>query len=316
MSSGKGKVLVIRGGALGDFILTLPVFRALRTTFPEIHLEVLGYPKLVELARLGGLVDRSERIEGVALASFFARGGELDESMQEYFSQFALIISYLYDPDGIFQSNVARCSSAQFVVGPHRPVESQPIHATEVFLKPLESLAIFGPDPEPRIPLEGLEFPETGRARLALHPGSGSPSKNWAMENWAGLVSYLVSETDWDFTVVGGEVEGEQVQRLADLIPMDRREVLYCRPLAELALKLTRADLFLGHDSGISHLAAAVGLPLVVLWGSTVEEIWCPRAPRVEVLKHPDGLSSLSKEWVIDTLLRQMTSRHPAAEDA
>src|SRR5467141_2184171 len=143
----RGKILVIRGGAIGDFILTLPAVAALRRHFPEAHLEVLGYPHIAQLAVAGGLVNRIQAIEARPLAGFFARHGELSEDLVDYFSEFDLIISYLYDPDQIFRTNVARCTGAQFIAGPHRPNERSTIHATQLYLKPLEHLAIFDADP-------------------------------------------------------------------------------------------------------------------------------------------------------------------------
>src|SRR5881397_215470 len=121
----RGKILVIRGGAIGDFILTLPVFAALRQQFPDAPLEVLGYRHIAQLALAGGLADDVKSIEARALASFFARDGRLDQSLARYFAGFALIISYLYDPDEIFQSNVGHSSAAQLIVGPHRPDEKR-----------------------------------------------------------------------------------------------------------------------------------------------------------------------------------------------
>src|SRR5271157_4348168 len=121
MSVFRGKILVIRGGAIGDFILTLPALAALRQQFPEAFLEVLGYPHIVQLALTAGLVDCARSIDARPLASFFARNGDLAEEMRDYFSEFDLILSYLYDPDDIFRTNVGRCSPAQFIAGPHRP---------------------------------------------------------------------------------------------------------------------------------------------------------------------------------------------------
>jgi len=87
----RGKILVIRGGAIGDFILTLPAIRALRSTFPETHLEVLGYPVVAELAVRGGLIDGFRSIEARALAGFFARNAKLDPELSAYFESFSLI---------------------------------------------------------------------------------------------------------------------------------------------------------------------------------------------------------------------------------
>ncbi len=74
----QGKILVIRGGAIGDFILTLPVLAALRRQFPDTALEVLGYPHIASLAAAGQLVDAVRPIEARPLAGFFARAGDLD----------------------------------------------------------------------------------------------------------------------------------------------------------------------------------------------------------------------------------------------
>src|SRR6185436_4084507 len=64
------------------------------------------------------------------------------------------VLSYLYDPDQIFQTNVARCSKALFIIGPHRPDEKLNFHATDALLKPLERLAIFAADPVPRLRID------------------------------------------------------------------------------------------------------------------------------------------------------------------
>src|SRR3989475_11065804 len=230
-----GKILVIRGGAIGDFILTLPVLAALRQQFPDARLEVLGYPHIAQLALAGGLADDMKSIEARALASFFARDGQLDEGLARYFAGFALIISYLYDPDEIFQSNVGRCSAAQFIVGPHRPEEKLALHATEGFLKPLERLAIYEADPVPILPIN--QQPSTLH-QLALHPGSGSERKNWPEENWMRLIQHLQTATRFSFLLVGGEAEVGRLRRLSVVFPPDRLELAQCLPFAELAQRL------------------------------------------------------------------------------
>jgi heptosyltransferase-2 len=288
----RGKILVIRGGAIGDFILTLPAIAALRQQFPEAHLEVLGYPHIVQLALAGGLVNRVQPIEARGLANFFARNGELSEDLRDYFSEFNIIVSYLYDPDEIFKTNVARCSPGQFIVGPHRPDEANKIHATKVFLQPLERLAIFASDVVPRLPLASQ--PATPNLQLALHPGSGSERKNWSEEKWGELIEQLLATTDVNLLLVGGEAEGERLQRLAAALPPTRCTVAKHLPLAELARRLKSCIGFAGHDSGITHLAAAVGLPCVVLWADTVEEIWRPQGERVQIIRELSGLSNLS----------------------
>ncbi len=286
----RGNILVIRGGAIGDFILTLPAVSALRRQFPEARLEILGYPHIAQLAVAGGLADRAQSIEARALAGFFARGGELDADLVGYFSGFDIIVSYLYDPDTIFQTNIGRCTHAQFIAAPHRPDEAAGIHATKVYLKPLERLAIFDADPVPRLSLNAQ--PSTLN-RLALHPGSGGEHKNWPEAKWARLLEHLVSSTSLNLLLVGGEAEGDRLEHLAAALPPARLKMARNLPLAELACLLDGCVAFIGHDSGISHLAAAVGLPGLILWGDTAEEIWRPPNERVVVLRHPHGLACL-----------------------
>ena len=299
MSATKPRILVIRGGAIGDFILTLPAIAALRKQFSQAHLEVLGYPHIVQLAVAGGLADRVQPIEARGLAGFFARDGALEPDLMDYFSEFDLVVSYLYDPDEIFKSNLRRCLFGQFIAGPHRPNEAEPIHATQVYLKPLERLAIFDADPVPRLSLNSQ--PSTLN-QLALHPGSGSEKKNWPETKWAEFIARLTGSTKLDLLLVGGEAEGGRLQRLAAAVPPERRQVAQSLPLPDLARRLQSCAAFVGHDSGISHLAAALGLPCLVLWADALEEIWRPQGERVVVLREMAGVGAISVGKVVDEL--------------
>jgi hypothetical protein len=260
---------------------------------------VLGYPHIAELALAGGLADAVRSIEARSLAGFFAQSGPLAADLAEYFAGFALILSYLYDPDGIFLANVARCSKAQFIAGPHRPDDKASMHATEVFLKPLERLAIFGADPVPRL------APHATRSTqhvLALHPGSGSEKKNWPEARWAELLARLVAETPFRILLIGGEAEGGFLPRLSQTIPAVRRDICFARPLAEVAHRLSACAAFVGHDSGITHLAAALGVPTLALWGPTNKTVWAPRGEHVRLLGTPRALAALPVADVFDQL--------------
>lgn len=304
-----GRILIIRGGAIGDFILTLPVFAALRSQFPGAKIHLLGYSHVGRLALAGGLVDEVRPIESRALASFFARRGTLDPEWQEYFASFAVIISYLYDPDEFFQTNVTRGAKTQFIMGPHRPDDAAKIHATDVLLKPLERLAIFGAE---RVPKLQLPCPPPRRPRtLALHPGSGSERKNWPEPKWAALLKHLSEHTEANLLLVGGEAEGNRLERLAAALPSSRVESARNLPLAELANRLSACSGFIGHDSGITHLASALGLRGLVLWGETVREVWAPLNPHLRILSSPGGLSGIEVSKVAaaaEALLRNEPS--------
>jgi heptosyltransferase-2 len=294
------RILVIRGGAIGDFILTLPVLAALRAQFPEARLEVLGYPHIARLALIGGLVDAVHPIEARALAGFFARGGKLDEDTADFFSDFALILSFLYDPDDIFRSNVQRCSPAQFIAGRHRPDEARGLHAAESFLEALECMAIFEADAVPRLHAQAIP-PGPGQW-LAVHPGSGSETKNWPERRWEQLLARTTSESDFHILMVGGEAEGGRLERLMAHLPRHRVRVARSLPLDVLAMQLRGCSQFVGHDSGITHLAAAVGLPCVVLWGPASPSLWRPRGDNILLLQDDAGLAGLATDSVWEVL--------------
>lgn len=293
-----GKILVIRGGAIGDFILTLPVFAALREKFPDTHIEVLGYPRVASLALEYGLVEAVQPIDSRAVAGFFAgRGFDLDGNTANYFQSFNVIISYLYDPDENFKANVAKKFRGHYVQGPHKPADYGDKHATEVLLGPLEKLAIYQPDPVPKLPIP--ENP-THQRWIAVHPGSGSKTKNWPIAQWKHLLPLLSQALDARLLVISGEADGNEIAQLVSALPAGTYNHVHNLPLPELARMLAGTIGFVGHDSGITHLAAALGKRTVALWGPTNEIVWRPLGENVKILKHPAGLAALSPSRVLE----------------
>jgi len=143
------RILVIRGGAIGDFILTLPTLRALREGFPYAHLQILGYKHIAVLAENPFYAQAIRSIEYGALASFFAKNSKLPPELANYFASFDLIISYLYDPDGIFENNLRRCGVENLIRGPAKVDNRE--HAARQLARPLEELGLRASDFAPRI---------------------------------------------------------------------------------------------------------------------------------------------------------------------
>jgi hypothetical protein len=126
---------------------------------------------------------------------------------------------------------------------------------------------------------------------LALHPGSGSPSKNWPASRFAEIAKRFGGE---GWLLVRGPADGDAVAVL-EAIPGAR--VARDLPLRVLAAVLGRAGVYVGNDSGISHLAAATGAPTVTLFGPTDPRLWSPIGPRVTVLAS-GGMESISVDGV------------------
>ncbi len=285
---------------MGDFILTLPVLAALRRRFPGHRLEILGYPSTASLAVAAGLADDAAALESPRFTGFFVPDGSWPAEAGGWLQGFGCIISYLHDPQGVFRSNVARCSAALFIAGPHRPDETAGVHTTEQLLRPLQALDIYGADPRPRLPLAAV--PLAAPPRLALHPGSGSGRKNWPEAKWAELLSLLAGQSSCGFLLIGGEAEGDRCARLASALPAGRAHIAQNLPLLELARRMQACAAFIGHDSGVTHLAAALDLPGLALWGETDLTTWRPQSPRMKIRRDPAGLEALPVAAVWEAL--------------
>ena len=281
------RILVIRGGAIGDFILMLPALKALRDTYPGARIEILGYKHIAALAENRFYAQAVRSIESGPLSSFFAKDSKLPDELVSYFGSFDLILSYLYDPDRIFENNLRRCGAREIVPGPVK-IENHS-HATRQLARPLEELGISVTDFAPKIfpAAEDRQFAREflkscASPLIALHPGSGSEKKNWPLQNWIELGNSLPGS----FVVVSGEADENQVSALES--EWKDREILFAKnlPLPHLAAVLEGA-VFVGHDSGISHLAAATGAKCILLFGPTNPDVWAPLNENVRVLRAP-----------------------------
>jgi heptosyltransferase-3 len=299
------RILVIRGGAIGDFILTLPALKALRDARPQAQIEILGYKHIAVLAEKRFYAQAVRSIEYGRLARFFARDSELPAELADYFASLDLIISYLYDPDQIFETNLLRSGVEDLICGPARIVENAG-HAAWQLARPIEALGIKVVDFAERIfpSVKDREFAREflssmSQPIMAIHPGSGSQAKNWPIENWISLFSPDDGFADLErVIVVSGEADEAQTGQLQR--QWKNRGVRFARnlPLPHLSAVLERAT-FIGHDSGISHLAAAAGANCILLFGPTDPNVWAPKNDNVQILRAPNAtLGDLSVEEV------------------
>ena len=307
-----GRILVIRGGAIGDFILTLPAIRLLRENFPDAHLEILGYQHIISLAEGRYYAAATRSIEFGAMAGFFIPNSELAPELVEYFASFHQIISYLFDPELYFESNLRRAGAKNILRAFARIDDSD--HAARQLAIPLQRLALYLEDAAAAVHLTDEDHAFAARfladcderPLIALHPGSGSPRKNWPVERWVELGRALLGR-GVQLLIVGGEADEERITVLRET--WRDAPVLVARhlPLPQLAAILARSRLFIGHDSGISHLAAAAGAKCVLLFGPTDPAVWAPANPGVHVFEAPDGdLAKLEVAAVVEEILRQI----------
>jgi heptosyltransferase-3 len=313
----------------------LPALKALRVAHPKAGLEILGYPHIAAIVDKRFYADAVRSIEYAALSRFFARGAGLPSQLCDYFAGFDLILSYLYDPDRIFEENLRRCGAEKILRGPSKIISG--MFAAEQLAQPLQEVGITVTDLAPKIfpSAEDRAFASgflenCERPILAVHPGSGSEKKNWPIENWIKLITAVLNgaaasrsgcssrsgATDPDegrlpgrchlfrtVLIVSGEADENARQRLRTSFDNESRvRCAHHLPLPQLAA-LFEQSTFIGHDSGISHLAAAAGARSIILFGPTDPNVWAPQNKGVTVLIAPNGdLTQLAVATVFDAV--------------
>jgi heptosyltransferase III len=274
----------------------LPAIKLLRDRFPKAHLEILGSKPIAAVAERRFYANAVRSLDSAALARFFARDSELPAELTEYFASFDLILSYLFDPDKIFETNVRRCGAATFLAVPSKLDNSE--HAARQLARPLQSIGLSLGDPSARLfpnnedRIAVRHFRDFGAERaVALHPGSGSETKNWPIENWIKLGDTLLARGN-RLIIIAGEADANRTQKLRAAWSGKPVQFAENLPLPHLAA-LFEPMLFVGHDSGISHIAAAAGARCLLLFGWTDPAIWAPTNQNVTVLRAPEGKMSL-----------------------
>jgi ADP-heptose:LPS heptosyltransferase len=135
------------------------------------------------------------------------------------------------------------------------------------------------------------DVPMRPRRVAIVHPGSGSPRKRWPVDRWQAAIRALILD-GWSVTVLEGEADGAVVAAVLDGLPPGRVgevEVARHEGIGVVAGRLATASLVVANDSGIAHLAAGVGAPVVAVFGPTDPATWRPRGPRVAVVGGTPG---------------------------
>lgn len=291
------RILVLRGGALGDFILTLPALKALRDLWPKADLTVAGYPHIARLAVTAGYANRVVSLDKAEIARFFAIKPMFTDLQREWISSFDIVINYLHDPDGSLNENLRAAGAEDLLYADPLDLDG---HATATFLKPLVSLALFACDPVAVIP--GRK-PDLHAGPVVLHPGSGSPKKNWPPDRFLDLALRLKRQDTRDLVLLTGEADEALVEPVGTFAREHGFGHRHHPDLGELVSLFHRASRYVGNDSGVTHLAAACGAPTTAIFGPTDPAVWAPLGDHVTVLRAEGGdLAALAVDHVLDAI--------------
>lgn len=258
--------MIIRPGAIGDFILSLPALECLATADTEVWAASQNLP-LVRFARA-----RSLAASGLNMLEFSP-----DPALIEMLRSFDSIVSWYGTNRPEFRELIASLG-LNFTFLTALPPDGCRMHAADFYLEQARALGA----------CLGHGIPRLDCARIpgdfaVIHPFAGSRKKRWPLERFQDLArrmgTYL--RVDW--------CAGPEDELSGAAVRIDN--------LYELACWIAGAQVYIGNDSGISHLAAAAGAPVVALFGPTNPSVWAPRGPRVEVIAR-QGMEQISVDDV------------------
>lgn len=251
-----GRTLIVHTGGLGDFLLACPTIDAVAR---QGEVELLGRPERLALAVSGGIAVAAHDIEAVGFESLFI---EPSEVIKQFLSRFDHCIAWMRD-DGSLAHAIRTCGVRNVQTFPGLPSEDWHEHASDYYARALGFSE----------PLFRLNVKPALQHDIVIHPGSGGRRKNWPPERFEALAEALARQGRQVVWCLGpAEEDGPWNAWKPLLRPAD--------PL-ELARHLAGAAVYIGNDSGATHLAAAVGCPTVAIFGPTDPDIWAPRGAYV-----------------------------------
>jgi heptosyltransferase III len=266
--------LLIRPGAIGDCILALPALEHLRADYTEVWISSPMVPLIQFAASVRPI--GSTGLDLVGLGEL-----EVPTDLIQKLQSFDSIVSWYGSSRPEFRDALANIQSS-CVFYPAFPPPDYNVHATDFFAEQVGA-------PRGLIPKIFVRKSAT-RHSIVIHPFSGSARKNWPLKRYRELAADVAYTVEW---IVGPEQELQDAVRFGSL--------------ASLAEWISGARLYIGNDSGITHLAAAVGVPTLALFGPTTPEVWAPRGDNVTVL-YSNPLEALQIESVLSAVNRLLDS--------
>lgn len=299
----RARVLVIRLRSLGDCVLTTPALALLKECRPDLRVGVVVEP------RFAAIFEEIPVVEDILVPSWTAAarwGAKLCLNLHGGTRSMALTAAssaplrsgFVHFRGGALYN--VRIPRAQEILGEERTVHTAEHLASAVFYLGVPRRPI------PRA-LLAAKLERRAQPYAVIHPMASEPGKTWPAGRFFEVARHLEVECGIEPVFLGGP--GESVE------PFRRHALSVGQPLAKVKALIAGAALFAGNDSGPAHIAAAFGVPSLVLFGPSNPEIWGPWQTEAVVLHSPQGLDQVSSGQVIEALNRLLERRSatPAA---
>lgn len=275
------KLLVIHQGALGDFIASFPGILRLKQKYGQI--DVLCQGQLGRLTQYLDIAGHAYPLESAAFATLFS--GSPENRMKHLLKSYDAILLFSFSSD--LEDNLNRIAKSPVHVHriQPRPEPEKRLHVTRYILDGLKDAGLIDntgiSETLSLLSMYGKENPkETSKPhRILIHPGSGSPKKNWPLPLFIEVGNRLKS-----MAMMPEFVLGPAEYHLLDGLNRICAEVRIIDDLIVLAKELVQSAGFVGNDSGVSHLSAFLGLPTVVIFGPSDPKRWAPMGTSVRIV--------------------------------
>lgn len=300
-------ILIIRPGAIGDTLLVLPIIQAIRKIYNNPRITLVGNPAVLPLALATGLVDEASDYGHLQWSSLFSSSGIHSPAVLDQLQRTDLAICWLHDPEGMLEQNLRWTGVGKVIVAPGHPPEGQHIHIVAYLA---QTIGLHHIEIPYKLPLKPIEHPthHSGIQRIAIHPGSGGAQKCWPFSSFAALIEQLWHR-NYPILLLAGPADHHRIAAIQRLLPPPPQPAMFTtlidEPLLHVAQCLQQYRCYIGNDSGITHLAAMLGVPTIALFGSTDPTNWRPIGPTVTIIqKHP--LQTLPVEPVLTAVLHHI----------
>lgn len=295
------RIVVIRPGGMGDMVLLLPLLRALRRQCPGAALDLVCERRNREILALAGIVEGVTLYDGnpFRLIRWLRRQPcDVVIDTEQFHNLSAVMALATGAPVRIgFKINPARNPIYTHLVN----YDLEGYEAGE-FMRLLAPLGMSGQAevegslkvppadgmPEALAPILGA--PAAGRRLVVIQPGSASRYKRWSAERFVELIRRLASEDPGRvFVLIGGGPDRAFAETLARDTGLAGRviPVAGCLTVRQSAALVGRASLYIGLDSGMGHVAVALGIPTVILFGPSDSRKWGVHNGRHAVVRQP-----------------------------
>ena len=311
--------LIIQPGAIGDMILTLPLVRLLKRRWGLDKVDIMGHLERLRLLQGRSEVHQALSLEQTNLHRLFEDHQTFDlpenDPLIDVFRNYELIISFLSDKQGNFEQNLIFTTcithAAEVIILDLMPPDDYPHHAACFFMSPfahqgqLQLTEINEYLAQPMIKLTSQEI-QSGRALLSqaglppdaefatIHPGSGSERKCWDINNFL-ILSEKLRAKNLQVVFLLGPTEMERWDQEKTQLLAQNALVIPEAQLSEIAAILFNSRIYIGNDSGISHLAGALGVATVAIFGISKAHNWRPLGKKVKICGSQDGWPSVDE---------------------